>query len=81
MGFLLEALDVLDVPEVMRCVPLCMLEAMEMLDVLDVMHRVLLCMLEVCQRRCVACYSVCWRAGSFARGVGDVGRAGRDATV
>ena len=54
--FVLEALKVLDVPEVARCVLLCILEAveggvcsLEVLDVLDVpeaMRCVLLCMLE-----------------------------------
>ena len=46
-------LDVLDVPEVIRRVLLCMLEAAEgalcSLEVLDV------------RMRCAVCYSVCWR--------------------
>jgi len=55
-----EVLDVLEVPETMRCVLLSMLEAVEgtlcLLEVLDaleepdVMHCVLLCMLEVMRR-------------------------------
>ena len=57
-GFgLLEALEVLEMPEVIRCALLCMLleavegmlcslEVLEALQVVEVMRRVLLCMLE-----------------------------------
>jgi len=37
--------EVLDVPEVMCCVLLCLLEVLEALDVPEVMHCVLLCLL------------------------------------
>src|SRR5436190_685031 len=45
---LLEILHVLEVPEVIRCVLLCMLEAIRcvLLCMLEVVRRVLLCMLE-----------------------------------
>src|SRR6266480_4668720 len=58
----------LEVPNVIRCLLLCMLEAVE--------GR--LCLLEV-RRRCVVCYPVCWRlwwVPLFAGGVGGVGVVG-----
>jgi len=54
------------VPEVLRCVPLCMLEAAEgrlcSLEVLEVMRRVLLCMLEAVEGElCLREVRRCWR--------------------
>jgi len=69
---LLEVLEVLDVPEVIQCVPLWMLEAVEaegcLLEVPELMRCTLLCMLEAVERRlcllegwrrCAVCCSVC----------------------
>ena len=44
---LLEVLDVLEEPEMIRCVLLCLMEVFDVLDVPEVMRSVLLCMLEV----------------------------------
>jgi len=44
---LLEVLDVLEEPEMIRCVLLCLMEVFDALDVPEVTRSVLLCMLEV----------------------------------
>jgi len=56
---------------VVCCVLICMLEV---LDVPEVMRCALLCMLEVLEMS----ETMCCAPALFARGVGDVGRAGRD---
>ncbi len=64
-ALILEAVEgelcLLEVPEMMRCVQLCLPEESEVLAVPEVMRCVLLCILEVLElMRCVL--SVCWRS-------------------
>lgn len=63
---MLEAAEVLEVPELMHCVVLCMLGAvegglylLEVLKMMKVMRRLLFCMLEAVEGELV--YWKCWR--------------------